>query len=39
VALEYFKTNKNIALLLVLGTVFAVAYLSWNFLEKRILKR
>jgi hypothetical protein len=25
-------------LLIVLGTVFSVAYLSWNFLEKKMLK-
>jgi peptidoglycan/LPS O-acetylase OafA/YrhL len=38
-ALGYFKLNKNAALLIVLGTVFSIAYLSWNFLEKRVLKR
>jgi peptidoglycan/LPS O-acetylase OafA/YrhL len=35
----YFKINKNITLLIVIGTVFSVAYISWNILEKKILKR
>jgi peptidoglycan/LPS O-acetylase OafA/YrhL len=39
VALGYFEINKNIALLIVIGTVFSVSYISWNFLEKKILKR
>jgi peptidoglycan/LPS O-acetylase OafA/YrhL len=32
----YFEANKNIALLIVIGTVFSVAYLSWHFIEKGI---
>jgi peptidoglycan/LPS O-acetylase OafA/YrhL len=39
IALGYFKINKNISLLIVMGTVFSMAYISWHFLEKRILKR
>jgi peptidoglycan/LPS O-acetylase OafA/YrhL len=39
VALGYFKTNKNIALLIVMGTVFTVAYISWHFFERKVLKR
>jgi peptidoglycan/LPS O-acetylase OafA/YrhL len=39
VDLGVFKADKNIAVLIVLGTVFSVAYLSWNFLEKKMLKR
>jgi peptidoglycan/LPS O-acetylase OafA/YrhL len=39
VALGYFRVNKNVALLIVMGIVFSVAYISWNFLEKKILKR
>jgi peptidoglycan/LPS O-acetylase OafA/YrhL len=31
----YFEINKNIALLIVIGTVFSAAYVSWNFLEKK----
>jgi peptidoglycan/LPS O-acetylase OafA/YrhL len=39
VLLGYFKINKYLALLIVIGTVFSVAYISWHFLERKILKR
>jgi peptidoglycan/LPS O-acetylase OafA/YrhL len=39
ISFGYFTINKNIALLTVIGTVFSVSYISWHFLEKRILKR
>jgi peptidoglycan/LPS O-acetylase OafA/YrhL len=39
ISFGYFNLNKNIALLIVIGTVFSVSYLSWHFLEKKILKR
>jgi peptidoglycan/LPS O-acetylase OafA/YrhL len=37
--MEYFSLNKNVALLIVIGVVFSISYLSWNLLEKKILKR
>jgi peptidoglycan/LPS O-acetylase OafA/YrhL len=39
ITLGFFEINKNAVLLLVLGTVFSMAYLSWHFLEKKVLKR
>jgi peptidoglycan/LPS O-acetylase OafA/YrhL len=39
ISLGYFDINKNIALLVTLGTVFSISYLSWYFMEKKILKR
>lgn len=39
ISFGYFNLNKDIALLVVIGTVFSVSYLSWHFLEKKILKR
>jgi peptidoglycan/LPS O-acetylase OafA/YrhL len=39
IALGYFKLNKYITLLIVMGTVFSMAYISWNFLERKFLKR
>jgi peptidoglycan/LPS O-acetylase OafA/YrhL len=39
VSLGYFKINKYLALLIVIGTVFSVAYISWHFLERKTLKR
>jgi peptidoglycan/LPS O-acetylase OafA/YrhL len=39
VALGYFDLNKNVALIIMIATVFSMSYLSWHFLEKKILKR
>jgi len=39
VSLGYFNINKYVALLVTLGTVFSISYLSWHFIEKKILKR
>lgn len=39
VSTGYFYLNKNITLLIVIGVVFSISYLSWNLLEKKILKR
>jgi peptidoglycan/LPS O-acetylase OafA/YrhL len=39
IALGYFKLNKYITLLIVMGTVFCMAYISWNFLERKFLKK
>ena len=38
-SLGYFKLNKDVTLLVVLGLVFSISYLSWHFLEKKVLKR
>jgi peptidoglycan/LPS O-acetylase OafA/YrhL len=37
--LGYYSLNKDAALLLAMGTVFSIAYMSWHFLEKKALKR
>jgi peptidoglycan/LPS O-acetylase OafA/YrhL len=39
ISMGYFKINKNITLLIVIGAVFSISYLSWNLLEKKILKK
>jgi peptidoglycan/LPS O-acetylase OafA/YrhL len=39
IALGYFQLNPAVSMLLTLGTVFSVAYLSWHLLEKRVLKK
>jgi peptidoglycan/LPS O-acetylase OafA/YrhL len=39
IALGYFKLNKYITLLIVMGAVFSMAYISWNFLERNFLKK
>jgi peptidoglycan/LPS O-acetylase OafA/YrhL len=39
VALGYYQLNQNVVIFVIMGTVFSIAYVSWHFLEKRILKR
>jgi peptidoglycan/LPS O-acetylase OafA/YrhL len=39
VTFGYFNLNKYVTLLVILGTVFSVSYMSWHFLEKKVLKR
>ncbi|AEF85764.1 acyltransferase 3 [Treponema primitia ZAS-2] len=39
ITLGYFKLNKYITLIIVMGTVFCMAYISWNMLEMKFLKR
>jgi peptidoglycan/LPS O-acetylase OafA/YrhL len=34
-----FQVNKNISILIIIGVVFSIAYISWHFLEKKVLKR
>jgi peptidoglycan/LPS O-acetylase OafA/YrhL len=35
----YFELSSITTLLIVMGSVFSMAYISWHFFEKRILKR
>jgi peptidoglycan/LPS O-acetylase OafA/YrhL len=39
IAMGYFQINKNVSLLIVLGMVFSTSYISWHFLEKKLVKR
>ena len=39
VSFGYFSINKYIALLVILGTVFSISYVSWHFMEKKILRK
>jgi peptidoglycan/LPS O-acetylase OafA/YrhL len=37
--LGYYNLNKDAAVLVGMGTVFSIAYMSWHFLDKRALRR
>jgi peptidoglycan/LPS O-acetylase OafA/YrhL len=37
--LGYYDLNKNVAVLVGMGTVFSMAYMSWHFLEKKALSQ
>jgi peptidoglycan/LPS O-acetylase OafA/YrhL len=39
IALGYFQLNKYVAILIGMGTVFSIAYMSWHFVERKFLKK
>jgi peptidoglycan/LPS O-acetylase OafA/YrhL len=39
IALGFYNLNKYAVILAAMGTVFSMAYMSWHFIEKRVLKR
>jgi peptidoglycan/LPS O-acetylase OafA/YrhL len=39
IALGYYNSSKYAVILIAMGTVFSMAYMSWHFIEKKALRR